>query len=738
MTDLRIVDAPEIPTENITGEEKLPTGGNGNYSISLDSLADYTKTKKDLADNTSVDSKVNGVRQELDTHIEDLLNPHQVTKGQIGLGNVDNTADADKPVSNSTQAAIISAVTPKADKTYADTQLTLKANKVDVYTKSETYTKQESSDLVNISISTALTPVNTSLDLAKRGIANRYDSSLTYNLNERVVLANGDIVKSTIDGNANDPNVNMVGWELPQARDIFDESGKNLQEVNDTNAKYLRFVTPSLYGIIDSSSIDQSLELQSMIYFAVNNGLMIIGERITCAAKTQIIIPPTLNANWNGFKIKMHHDFTGGTGSLVVMQKGASTASWQKGTPLNSLVIEGSSGNNPDQNLTLDGLYIGGSDMQTSDLAIYNLKITGFRDCLNFKGQSTYLLTFFNAQIGVANRRGVVYSATTDSGENIKFFGGSVFNCVNPTSTGTGVYNTPESSTLDLTLDGLSLDYCNVSVEMNQSKFTFNNCHFENNNNNPHIKMNSTSGKSRTTLVIKGGNLGGGPHGSAPFEDADGRPCYIELVGGSMNVDIDAVECGGFRIDGQKTEIVKNTGGQPQRRISIKPILDASRETSSSVPCSISNSLNFLYVAPNGSTDGWTMQGSWSADTTVKASYDTGSRLLITTGEAGSLSQELPCSAGQTLIAKCEIKTEGLTQGYATYRIQFLNQLGVVISDDVSPRRADSSSTSLTKVSTFRQVPSGAVKVRIFSYVTGMQATTTKKVWFTGERVWLY
>lgn len=123
MADLRIVDAPEIPTENITGEEKLPTGGSGNYSITLDSVADYTKTKKDLADNTSVDGKVNGVRQELNTHIEDSTNPHQVTKGQIGLGNVDNTADLDKPVSNSTQATIISAVAPKADKTYVDNAL---------------------------------------------------------------------------------------------------------------------------------------------------------------------------------------------------------------------------------------------------------------------------------------------------------------------------------------------------------------------------------------------------------------------------------------------------------------------------------------------------------------------------------------------------------------------------------------------------------------------------------------
>ena len=254
MADLRIVDAPEIPTENITGEEKLSTGGSGNYSISLDSLAEYTKTKKDLADNITVDGKVGGVRQELDAHVEDLLNPHQVTKGQIGLGNVDNTTDADKPVSNSTQAAIISAVTPKADKSYVDNQLTLKANKVDVYTKSETYTKQESSDLVNNSISTALTPVNDSLDLAKRGVANRYDPSLTYNSGERVVLANGDIVKSTVDGNTNDPNVDMMGWvKINAASQIFDSNGVDQQTTN--NLVRLTSVTPQNFGAIGDGTL---------------------------------------------------------------------------------------------------------------------------------------------------------------------------------------------------------------------------------------------------------------------------------------------------------------------------------------------------------------------------------------------------------------------------------------------------------------------------------------------------
>lgn len=47
---------------------------------------------------------VSGV--EFTAHTDDKNNPHTVTKSQIGLGNVDNTADADKPISTATQAAL--------------------------------------------------------------------------------------------------------------------------------------------------------------------------------------------------------------------------------------------------------------------------------------------------------------------------------------------------------------------------------------------------------------------------------------------------------------------------------------------------------------------------------------------------------------------------------------------------------------------------------------------------------
>jgi hypothetical protein len=42
----------------------------------------------------------------LTTHVADLNNPHAVTKTQVGLSNVDNTSDANKPVSSATQTAL--------------------------------------------------------------------------------------------------------------------------------------------------------------------------------------------------------------------------------------------------------------------------------------------------------------------------------------------------------------------------------------------------------------------------------------------------------------------------------------------------------------------------------------------------------------------------------------------------------------------------------------------------------
>ena len=48
---------------------------------------------------------INGVQQNLNQHIANETNPHKVTKSQVGLGNVDNTSDNDKPISVAQQQA---------------------------------------------------------------------------------------------------------------------------------------------------------------------------------------------------------------------------------------------------------------------------------------------------------------------------------------------------------------------------------------------------------------------------------------------------------------------------------------------------------------------------------------------------------------------------------------------------------------------------------------------------------
>jgi hypothetical protein len=57
----------------------------------------YTATAADAAFATTAN---------LTTHVDDAANPHAVTATQVGLGNVDDTSDTDKPVSTATQTAL--------------------------------------------------------------------------------------------------------------------------------------------------------------------------------------------------------------------------------------------------------------------------------------------------------------------------------------------------------------------------------------------------------------------------------------------------------------------------------------------------------------------------------------------------------------------------------------------------------------------------------------------------------
>lgn len=106
---------------------KLNSGLNGDITNALNEAKAYTDAAKTVLEKLIQDSdKI--IKESLDAHIGNKSNPHNVTKAQIGLGNVQNLAPADMPVSTAQAASIADA---KAAGTKAQTNLSTHENRKD-------------------------------------------------------------------------------------------------------------------------------------------------------------------------------------------------------------------------------------------------------------------------------------------------------------------------------------------------------------------------------------------------------------------------------------------------------------------------------------------------------------------------------------------------------------------------------------------------------------------------------
>lgn len=106
---------------------KLNSGLNGDITNALNEAKAYTDAAKTALEKLIQDSdKV--IKESLDAHIGNKSNLHNVTKAQVGLGNVQNLAPADMPVSTAQATAIADA---KAAGTKAQTDLSTHANRKD-------------------------------------------------------------------------------------------------------------------------------------------------------------------------------------------------------------------------------------------------------------------------------------------------------------------------------------------------------------------------------------------------------------------------------------------------------------------------------------------------------------------------------------------------------------------------------------------------------------------------------
>lgn len=145
---------------------------NTKISELVDGAPEAMDTLKELADAISQNSDIMSALQsaignkaneaELNGHISDTSNPHNVTKEQLGLENVDNTSDIDKPISTAIQEALDG----KAPKRHTSTTNTYGAGNGLIYGHLKLSDSVSSTSHVNNGIAATPSAVKTAYDKA--------------------------------------------------------------------------------------------------------------------------------------------------------------------------------------------------------------------------------------------------------------------------------------------------------------------------------------------------------------------------------------------------------------------------------------------------------------------------------------------------------------------------------------------------------------------------------------------
>ena len=79
------------------------------YGFNLPESSDLFNVEHFNENASKIDNKMYSIETStslFESHVTNTSNPHQVTKSQVGLGNVDNTSDLNKPISNATQTEL--------------------------------------------------------------------------------------------------------------------------------------------------------------------------------------------------------------------------------------------------------------------------------------------------------------------------------------------------------------------------------------------------------------------------------------------------------------------------------------------------------------------------------------------------------------------------------------------------------------------------------------------------------
>ena len=278
-------------------------------------MSSSDKTKLDrLKDQADITSDINAVQTNLETHINNKSNPHKVTKDQVGLGNVDNTSDANKPISNATQTALngkFSATDGNALKQRVDNIPELVATGITIASDNDSVNiSLDKTSIVDGTLSGTTININ-SATASKAGILVPTDKSkidkIITNGNGTKYLSDNGTYKE-VSGGSSSSDINII--ELQDIRDIIsivyhekDRASSDISSVfggsanfrsivNDilkTHTRYFFHVkdTPDtnciqLSGVNAQKNIDNTqYELRFIYNYYISNGNQRTCRRVT-------------------------------------------------------------------------------------------------------------------------------------------------------------------------------------------------------------------------------------------------------------------------------------------------------------------------------------------------------------------------------------------------------------------------------------------------------------------------
>lgn len=255
-------------------------------------MSSSDKTKLDgLKDQAGITSDIDAVQTNLETHINNKSNPHEVTKDQVGLGNVDNTSDANKPISNATQTALngkFSATDGNALKQRVDNIPELVATDITV---------DSDNDSVNIS-------------LDKTSIVDGTLSGTTININSATASKAGILVptdKSKIDkiitnGNGTKYLSDNGTYKKVQGGNVDIESLKKYVDDSISSARSIGYMMQLTE--IDASGLDENT------WYPVT---IAAGERMNIRVEVLVALDSGTKPSWStherGFSVRKIWEF---------------------------------------------------------------------------------------------------------------------------------------------------------------------------------------------------------------------------------------------------------------------------------------------------------------------------------------------------------------------------------------------------------------------------------------------